>query len=181
METPTNAISQSVSQQAQAAFVAGDHAEALSLLKQAIETDPNHPTWGLDLARMTFQTGRLAKANAILASLPKSQRTTHEAKTLSTLFQFSEIIADAPEMNNLKDTLQQNPNHLESLYQLAAYWMLHHQIEKAMDCLLQSIRFDKTDRGGRAQQLLLAIFTLLQDDHPQQINAYRRQLQGILF
>lgn len=173
-------ISQQV-QQAQQAFSQGLHDEALTLLKQAFESDPNHPTLGLTFARMTFQTGDLAGAQTLLSHLPEDQQQSDEAKNLAALFEFSGLIAEAPTMESLQATLQQNPNDLDALYPLAAYLMLHHQIDDAIACLFHSIRIDKSDHNGRAQQLLLKIFSLLQNDHPQQINAYRRQLQGILF
>lgn len=179
-DSTAESISKQV-QQAQQAFNQGQHDDALALLKQAIESDPNHPTLGLALARMTFQTGDLSGAQTLLSQLPDDQQQSDEGKNLAALFEFSGLIAEAPTMESLQATLQQDPNDLAALYPLAAYLMLHQKIDDAIACLFHSIRIDKSDHNGRAQQLLLKIFSLLQNDHPQQINAYRRQLQGILF
>lgn len=169
-----------VRQQAHALFNEGDAEGALQLLKQALQQQPNDASLVLGLAQLTFQSGNLHEAEQLLTQFPETDQASSEARSLAALFQFSRIVMDAPEQTALVAKLQQDPHHLESLYQLAAYLMLHHQIEPALKCLLESIQIDKNDHHGRAQKLLLDIFTLLQSDHPQLVNHYRRQLQSLL-
>lgn len=169
-----------VRQQAHTLFNEGDTEGALQLLKQALQQHPNDISLVLGLAQLTFQSGHLQEAEQLLAQLPAADQASGEARSLAALFQFSRIVMDAPEQATLVAKLQQDPRHLESLYQLAAYLMLHHQIEPALKCLLESIQIDKNDHNSRAQKLLLDIFTLLQSDHPQLVNHYRRQLQSLL-
>ena len=181
MNAPDTPSIEALRQQAQEAFRAGEHDAALAHLREAIQLAPQDASLGLDLARMTFQCGNLKDAQAILAQLPESIQNSADAKALSALFQFSAIIADAPSIETVQASLQQDPNDHESLYHLATYLMLHHQVEEAMGCLLHSIRMDRGYKEERAKQLLLTIFALLQNDHPQLVNAFRRQLQGTLY
>lgn len=169
-----------IRQQAHALFNEGDAEGALQILKQALQQHPNDASLVLSLAQLTFQSGHLQEAEQLLAQLSEADQSTQEARSLAALFQFSRIVMDAPEQAALVAKLKQDPHHLESFYQLAAYLMLHHQIEPALKCLLESIQIDKNDHNGRAQKLLLDIFTLLQSDHPQLVNHYRRQLQSLL-
>lgn len=169
-----------IRQQAFTLFSEGDTDGALQLLKQAIQQHPNDTSLVLGLAQLTFQSGHLNDAEQLLTQLPEADQKSHDAKSLAALFQFSRIIVNAPDQAELEAKLQQEPNHLDARYQLAAYLMLHHQIEPAIQCLLESIQIDKNDHHGRAQKLLLDIFSLLQDDHPQLVNHYRRQLQSLL-
>lgn len=181
MDAPATPTIDNLRQQASESFNAGDHDRALQLLKEAVQIEPQNPSLILDLAQLTFQSGNLSEAETLLAQLPEAAKNTREAKTLAAVFQFSQIVIDAPDLETVQATLQQDPKHLESRYQLAAYLMLHHQIEEAMECLITSIQIDKSDHNGRAQQLLLDIFGLLQSDHPQLVNTYRRQLQSLLY
>lgn len=167
--------------QAQQAFAEGDYERATQLLSQAAQANPNNYRVHLDLAKMYFQRGHVDDARQLLEKLPDEARQSDEGKSLMALFKFSQMVAEAPDIETVQNTLQTNPNDAESLYHLAGYLMLHQQVEEAMNCLLKLFTVDRDFRDGIAKTTLLEIFDLLAKDHPQQVNTYRRKLQNLLF
>ncbi|AZR81764.1 tetratricopeptide repeat protein [Thiomicrospira sp. S5] len=167
--------------QAQQAFAEGDYDRAMQLLGQASQANPNNYRIHLDLAKMYFQRGHVDEAKQLLEKLPDEAKESDEGKSLLALFKFSQMVAEAPDIETVQKNLQANPNDPEALYHLAGYLMLHQQVEEAMNCLLKLFTVDRDFRDGIAKTTLLEIFDLLHQEHPQLVNAYRRKLQNLLF
>lgn len=173
--------SEELRQAAHQAFAADDYEKALELLKKAAEANPNNFRIHLDLAKMYFQRGHLDQAKALLEKLPDEAKDSAEGKSLLGLFKFTEIVANAPSIDEVQATLAENPNDPESLYALSGYLMLHNQPEQALQTLLKLFAVDREFQDGIAKKTLLEIFDMLKDDLPEMVMQYRRKLQNLLF
>ncbi|MDG4812163.1 thioredoxin [Hydrogenovibrio sp. 3SP14C1] len=174
-------LSEDLRQQAQQAFSAGEYDHAIKLLGEASQANPNNYRIHLDLAKMYFQSGHLDKAETLMEKLPDEAKHSKEGKSLQALFKFTQIVANADDIETVQKTLQNDPNNAEALYHLAGYLMLHNHPEKAMSCLLKLFSVAPDYQDGVAKKTLIEIFEMLQDDHPELVKAYRRQLQNLLF
>lgn len=168
-------------QAAQQAFSEGHYEQAIQLLGKASEANPNNFRVHLDLAKMYFQRGHLEQAQQLLDKLPEEARQSEEGKALLTLFKFTEIVSDSAPLEEIQQTLTNNPNDTEALYGLAGYLMINNQPEQAMQTLLKLFSVDRDFRDGIAKKTLIEIFEMLQTDHPQMVIAYRRKLQNLMF
>jgi len=173
--------SETLRQQAQQTFAQGQHKEAIELLKQAAQANPNNYKVHLDLVKMYLQTGHLDPAQTLFNKLPDEAQKSPEGKEIGLLLKFSNILNQAGDIQHLQQTLKQNPNDPDALYSLAGYLMLHNKIEEALQTLLKLFMVNRDYQEDIARKTLLEIFDALQNDHPQLINNYRRKLQNLLF
>ncbi|MDX1796730.1 MAG: thioredoxin [Hydrogenovibrio sp.] len=173
--------SEDLRQQAQQAFAEQQIDRALQLLGEAAQANPNNFRVHLDLAKMYFQTGHVDRAKELMEKLPDEAKASDEGKSLLALFKFTQIVAESDSVEALQQRLQQDPNDAEALYGLSGYLMLHNHPEQAMQTLLKLFMVDREYRDGIAKKTLIEIFEMLQSDHPELVNAYRRKLQGLLF
>lgn len=173
--------SEELRQQAKDAFAAKDIERSLELLGMASQANPNNYRVHLDLVQMYFYSGNLEKAKDLLNKLPEEARNSPEGKPMIALLRFTEVVAEAGDIETIQSTLANNPNDANALYGLSGYLMLNQQPEQAMQSLLKLFSVDREFKGGIAQKTLIEIFDLLKDDHPQLINAYRRKLQSLMF
>lgn len=173
--------SEDLRKQAQQAFAEGQYDQAIKLLGEAAQENPNNFRVHLDLAKMYFQSGNLEQAQALLNKLPDEAKESSEGKSLIMLFKFTQIIADFGSLEDIQARLQNNPEDGEALYALSAYLMLNNQPEQAMQALLKLFMTDKTYGDGLARKSLIELFDFLHDDAPDLVNAYRRKLQNLMF
>lgn len=167
--------------QAQQAFATGEYDQAIVLLGEASQADPNNYRVHLDLVKMYFETGHLDKAQALLNKLPDEARLSPEGKPLVALLRYSEVVAEAGNLEHIQSTLAANPSDPMALYGLAGYLMINQQPEPAMQSLLRLFMVEKDFKDGIAKKMLLELFEILEAEHPEMVNAYRRKLQNLLF
>lgn len=173
--------SEDLRQQAKQAFLDNRFDEATALLGQAAQANPNNYKVHLDLVQMYMHTGHMDKAQALFNKLPEEAQQSPEGKNLDGLMFFATLVENAPEIDVLQKTLQNNPNDPEALYSISGYLMLHQQPEQAMQSLLKLFMVDRSYQDGIAQKTLIKIFETLQADHPELVSAYRRKLQNLLY
>lgn len=173
--------SETLRAEAQTAFAQGQYDQAVALLGDASRANPNNYRVHLDLVKMYFETGHLDKAQDLLDKLPDEARLSPEGKPLLALLRYSEVVAEAGNLEHIQSTLAANPSDPMALYGLAGYLMLNQQPEQAMQSLLRLFMVDRDFKDGIAKKMLLELFELLQSDHPDMVNAYRRKLQNLLF
>jgi putative thioredoxin len=167
--------------QAQQAFANGDYDKAIELLGQASQANPNNYKVHLDLVQMYLQTGHMDKAQTLFNKLPDEAKKSPEGKSLGLLMRFSNIVAEAGDIEQIQKTLAEDPNNPDALYGLAGYLMLHNKTEEAMQALLKLFMTNRDYKDGIAKTTLLEIFDALQQDAPELVNTYRRKLQNLLF
>lgn len=173
--------SEDLRQAAKAAFSEGEFDQAVALLGQAAQANPNNYKVHLDLVQMYLHTGHMEQAEALLNKLPEEAQNSKEGKSLKNLMHFAKVVEEAGSIKGIQQAIETNPNDPAALYGLSGYLMLHGDVEKAMQSLLKLFMVDKTYQEGIARTTLLQIFELLQEEQPQLVNAYRRKLQNLMF
>lgn len=168
-------------QQAKQAFLGGDFDQAVALLGQASQANPNNFHVHLDLVQMYINTGHIDKATELFDKLPDEAKQSPVGKAIDGILYFADVVEDAPEIEEIQQTLAENPNDPAALYGFSGYLMLNQQPEQAMQTLLKLFMVDRAYEEGVAQKTLLKIFEILQDEHSELVNVYRRKLQNLLF
>jgi len=158
---------------------AGKLDEAMSLLQQAMNDDPDNQRIPLDLARLTVMTGDYDGAQSMISKLPAAQRETPEARELVAQMHFARIILDSPEPRELASNIEKDPADLDSRQRLAAWLALEGDYEAA---LLQLLEIMKTDPGwdeDAGRKGMLTVFELLGGEG-ELVARYRRQMFNLL-
>ncbi len=167
--------------QGRQAYAAGQVDQALALLAEAAQVDPNNYKVHLDLVQMYMQSGHLDKASELFNKLPDEAKNSKEGKPLSGILSFAEIMQHSDDLATLQTKLQTNPNDVDALYGFASILVIHQEYEKAMQTLLKLFALDRGFKDGAAQKALIKLFETLADQAPDLVKAYRRKLQNFLY
>lgn len=173
--------SDALREQAQHAQQAGQTEQAIALLQQAAELDPNNHSIHLDLVNIFLSTRQFEQATTLFNALPSTAQESAEGKAVAGLLHFASLAAAADDIQTIQQTLRDNANDPAALLGFASILMLHHEYEKAMQALLKLVMVANDYQDGVAKKSLLIIFDALKASHPDLVKSYRRKLQSFLF
>ena len=165
-----------VGQQVSALMAEGQAAEALTLLQDILEDEPDNHGLQVLQVNLLLELGRIDEARQLLATLPAD--TPGIAQPRAKL-SFYEMVADAPARNVLEARLAENDDDYEARYQLAIRMVIADETEQALEQLLSIVRRDRTFRDDGARQLMLQVFDQLGQGSPI-AKRYRGKLFGLL-
>ena len=161
--------------EAQALDKQGRTAEALELLREAGDADPENHRIQLDYAALCLQLGDCDTAVTRLDALPRDIREETEAVRLYALLGFARLAQDAPSAEELETRINNQPDAMEAHHQLAARHVLADQLESAMQELLYILQHDRKFGDDAGRKGLLAVFDLLGNEGDL-VADYRRKL-----
>ncbi|MBI3571797.1 MAG: tetratricopeptide repeat protein [Gammaproteobacteria bacterium] len=143
------------------AYQRGDLDLAVTQAAEAALAEPDNPRLAIDLAKLLVLQQRYSQADELLKSLPGEIRNHPEIRNLSAHVGLICTARDAPPVEMLERVITDNPDDLETRYQLCAVKMTQNDYEEAMKQLLEIVRRDSTFRHQAGREGLLAIFSLL--------------------
>jgi putative thioredoxin len=161
------------------AFGQGRQEEALQMLQQARQEEPENHQLTLDYANLCLQAGRLEETERLLEELPHDIRNETEAVQLRALLDFSRAALDAPPVEELERSIAANPDDMSLRYRLGAIHVLNDRMEAAMDAFMAILQRDRKFRDDIGRRSLLAVFDILGNDS-ELVQRYRRQLFNAL-
>jgi len=165
-------------EQAREHLQAGNTDDAIALLNEAHENDPDNPRVTLTLAQAQAALGDIAAAEATLDSLPADEKDKPEVAALRSQLFFEGQVADAPDATELEARLAENPDHHEALFQLALRKVIEQDYDTAMELLLKLMQKNRDFGDDAGRRSLLKVFELLGDDP--RVAQYRRRMASLL-
>ena len=165
---------------AETALKENDLQKALTLLKEARETDPDnfriHPL----LVESLLRTGDYQEAEHILKSLPINIQQDNEILKLTARLEFAKQAKQIPKSpETLEATLQTDPDNLDARYQFSMLNVINGNYETAMENLLEIIRRDRSYKDDGGRKALINVFELLDNQGPL-VRKYRGLLSSAL-
>ena len=157
------------------AYQRGDLDKAVAQAAEAALAEPDNPRLTIDLIKLLMLQKRYIQADELIISLPKEARQHPEIRILSIHVGFIRASQDAPPIETLERALADNPDDLETRYQLCAVNMTQDNFEEAMKQLLEIVRRDNTFCRQTGRDGLLAIFSLL-GKNDERVQRYRTLL-----
>lgn len=153
----------------------GNPAEALALLRQALDLDAGNDRVRLELARELFEQAQFDDGESVLDGLSYEGRGSPDVAALLARLEFVRIAAGAPPVAELEQAVTANPADHEARYRLAARKVLLEDYPAALEQLLEIVRRDRRFRDDAGRKTMLSLFNLLggQDDL---VRHYRHQL-----
>ncbi len=158
---------------------AGDAPQAITLLQQALATEPSTPLQLL-LVRALLAAGHSEDAEAALAGTIDQADHQQSINGLRAGIEFARQAATLPAAAVLEQRLTDNPQDSEAAYQLAIQQLAGQDYSAALDSLLRLMQVDRAYADNSPQRTLLQAFALLGDEHPLVIS-YRRKLYQMLY
>jgi len=158
---------------------AGKPEEALTVLQQAVKSDPGNDRAKLELARLHVYSGHAVEAEAALTALSVEARESTDAVGLRAQLEFVHIIANARPPEVLLTAIAANSKDSAARYELAAHLVLRQQHEAALDQLLEIVRTDRKFRDDAGRKAMVSVFNLL-DGSGDIVKQYRTKLSMAL-
>lgn len=163
------------SRRAVAAWQAGNAEAALQILAEAAVESPDNLTFPALMSKILLREGRAEDAHALLSALPE---TAQAADEVSGLLAHLDLILTARTDNDyatLQKRIDDDPEDVDSRYQLAAKLLVDDQLEPALEQLLFVARQHATYRNGMARKGMKAVLDML-DPTNEKVARYRREL-----
>jgi len=166
-------------QQAMELMQAGNHAEALPLLKEAWQLSNQQSEIGFLLAETLIVLNRADEAEAVLKVVPLQDQDTRYQGLIAQIDLLRKA-ADTPEIQQLQQQVADNPEDAALATQLA---LQLHQVgrnEEALELLFNHLRKDLGAANGDARKTLQEILAALGTGDAL-ASKYRRQLYSLLY
>ncbi|MGI9281785.1 MAG: tetratricopeptide repeat protein [Endozoicomonas sp.] len=136
----------------------GQHEQALMLLQQILQEEPENHALQVLQVNLLLEVGRIDDAKTLMAALPADTAGIAQPKAKLA---FYEMVAEAPQVAELEARLHDDENDHEARYQLAIRQVLADENEQALENLLLIVRRDRTFREDGARLLMLKVFDQL--------------------
>ncbi|MBK4715742.1 MULTISPECIES: co-chaperone YbbN [Tenebrionibacter/Tenebrionicola group] len=166
-------------QQAKQLMQEGKHAEALALLKDAWQISNQDSEIGLMLAETQIALNRPDDAEAVLKTIPLQDQDTRYQGLVAQIDLLRQA-ADTPEIQQLLEQVERNPQDAALAVQLA---LQLHQVgrnEEALEKLFSHLRQDLGAADGQARKTFQEILSALGTGDAL-ASKYRRQLYSLLY
>ena len=166
-------------QAATMAYQQGQTEQALEMLNNALENDPDNAELKITIAQMVHAQGDSESALGLLDSLDDEGNKLDSAIKLRAEINLAAQLAGLPDLSEIEQRLSQNPADLEALMQKSRHLVARGDYDDAMECLLTIMRNDRGFEDDAGRSGLLEIFDLLGGEHPS-VQKYRRKLFTLL-
>lgn len=157
----------------------GDPKSAETLLRRALEADPDNHRAVLDLAALLLESGSLESAQALLRDLPAAQQAETQAQNLRHRLELLRDAQGAADAGDLKAAVARDPDDAESRYRLAMQLAGAGDYEPALEQLLELVGRNRSYGDDAGRRAMLRIFSLLGSQDPR-VRSFRARLSQIL-
>jgi putative thioredoxin len=166
--------------QVQKLKAAGDYAAAMTQLQQLLARDPENVSLRTEAAELHVLEGDIEGARQSLKQLQASEPTHPAVKRLAALITFSDVIAQYPDVRNLKSQAAQNPQDLDLQHAIAVHQLLGGDVEPALRTWLEMLKDHRQYRDELARRSLVLAFEMIGDSDPI-VAQTRRAMARMLF
>lgn len=157
----------------------GETELALEKMQEILIAEPQNPMVRIEFANMLMREKRFDDARDLLDSLSADDKKEPAALALFTQLESISAVIDAPDIEELIETIKQEPGNCLAREQLSAHYKLRGDFVAAMDQLLEIVRCDRSYNDDAGRTGLLKIFEMLGSNH-ELVVQYRRKLAQTL-
>lgn len=149
---------------------------AVVLLRQTLEQEPNNLQIKCQLSDLLLQGNELAEAKLLLSSIPEDTDGKLQPQTRLILL---EAAAEFADLDTLQQQFEASSIDNEVSYQLAIRQLLSNQYEAGLQLLLAIMARDRKFRDDGAKAILLLAFDLMAKTN-ELVSMYRRKMFNLL-
>ncbi len=151
--------------------------QALAMLQQALQGEPDNPSFKVELADVLILTGDLDSARQLLASLDEA---IEERDRPAARLEFMEEAAGLPTRPELLSSITENDDDLEARYGLCVRDAVEERFEEALELAMDILRRDREFRDEIGRKTMIRIFSLL-GKGSELAKQYRRRMFNFLY
>ncbi|MEY3018325.1 MAG: hypothetical protein RL336_1460 [Pseudomonadota bacterium] len=153
--------------------------EALDLLRDAISAAPQRSDIQIHAAHCLAELNRVADAEGIINSVPMADQDGH-FQQVKALIELKREAADTPEIKILEVQLAEQPDNMQTQYQLALQYSQAGREGDALALLYGILKIDREFADNAARRSYLDILKALGNKDPVAID-YQRKLYSLLY
>jgi putative thioredoxin len=157
----------------------GEVEQAITLLNQAAEREPDNDNIRLAQAKIAFAVGDFEQTRTIIDSLPLEMQNEVDVCAIKAQLNLAAKLSVAPPADALQQRLDANPNDSEARYLLAMRAIEAGDYEAALQLLLILMQKDRAYQDDAARQTMLDVFDLLGGEG-QLVTRYRGKMFNLL-
>ncbi len=150
----------------------GEKQEAIATLHRCLEDDLDNDLVKINLCDLYLREGDIEKTRIILESISANVKLDDTYKTMSGKLKLAQAAADAPDVAELQQRIETNPDDNEARYALSAKLTLEQRYEDAMDQLLEIVKRDRKFNDDAGRKGLVDIFNML-GNKDERVTRYR--------
>ena len=150
----------------------GQRGEAIEMLQQLIEQEPQNYVLHAELCDLLIMDGRADEARQILVALPAD---TDGINKPTSRLAFIELDEGLPALDMLLSQVEQDGENLQARLDLAYRLIVDDQIEEALEQLLTILKMDRDWQEQKARTTMISVFELLGKGN-ELATGYRRKM-----
>ncbi len=135
----------------------GDLEEAIALLQQANQEDPENTRVRLDLISALFLKGSYREVEQAIQALPAAEREMPEIRGLQNRLLFAKVADEAEDIETLRSAIEADAANSKARYQLAAQLIVEGDTEAGLQELLVLLMRDRDYGEDGARKGMLAV------------------------
>jgi len=151
--------------------------DAFTTISQAYQLDSERADIKFVLIDVYIQIGKIAEAEALLASIKMIDQDSHYTALLAKA-ELASQAANSPEIQALEEQLANDPSNIELQQQLATQYNQVNRAEEALTILFRLVQSDSADKISK--QLLLDVLKVLPEGDPLALK-FRRKLYTLMY
>ena len=151
--------------------------DAFTTISEAYQLDSERADIKFVLIDVYIQTGKIAEAETLLASIKMIDQDSHYTALLAKA-ELASQAANSPEIQALEQQLANDPDNIELQQQLATQYNHVNRAEEALTILFRLVQKDNADKVSK--QLLLDVLKVLPEGDPLALK-FRRKLYTLMY
>ena len=157
-------------------LAAKDWDQALLMIENSLSQEPNNPKYLAEQADVLICKGDYTNAQRVLDSMPEDG--TEKQRPQNRLELVQEVAGIRP-LEELEHELQNTPEDLEAIYEVALHHANDFRYEAALDKLLFILQRDRTFRDDIGRTTMIRVMSLMPRDS-QIAQHYRREMFSLM-
>lgn len=162
-----------------AEYEKGDTESAITLMKQASESDLNNIRVQVMALRVLLENNRKEEAAIIFGRLSEEVLKNPDIIAIQSQIEMIDPVVDV-DMRALQDRISRDENDLDAREKLSAILISQAMFEPALEQLLEIMKRDRSYKEDVGRKGLLNLFEMLGNDNPL-VGTYRRRMSLLLF
>ncbi len=146
-------------------YTTGDTTGAYEMIAEAIVNDPVNPRLPLAMCKLLRHEERYSEALQLLATLPDEIRNNQEITQFQDLLGFHLDIDQNRDVDTIITHIQSAPDDMEARKQLAAWYVVQQNYEKALEELVNIMEVNPGYQENYPQKAMLKIFNILGNEN----------------
>lgn len=162
--------------QARQIHMQGDTPKAVTLLAEAMKSDPTNIRIALDMVQIFIDISELDEAGNLLSRLPQAAQDSDSGRSLQGQIWAHKQAAKTEGIEKLQQRLSTNDEDFDAHFDLSICESARNNYPEAMTHLFRILEQQPEYRDGAAREMIVLLIETLAVKNPEMAGLYRRQL-----